>query len=130
VTQSQSSWSEGNKLVTYSRKKKAPVGTTFSFVLNEQASVSFVFTQQIGGRKVHGKCVGQTNQNRKKPGCKRTVIQGTLSFGGHSGLNKVGFQGRLSPSKKLGLGAYALVITATNAAGQSASAALNFTIVK
>ena len=130
LAQSNSVWSEGSKLATFSRKKKR-VGTTISFVLNEPASVSFAFTQQLGGRKVKGRCVTQTNKNRHKPSCRRTVTQGTLSFAGHTGLNKVVFQGRISPSKRLGLGAYTLGITATNSAGERSSPrSLNFTIVK
>jgi hypothetical protein len=131
VTQSNSVWSEGGKLATFSRRKKARVGTTISFVLNEPASVSFAFTQQLGGRRVKGRCVTQTKKNRNKPTCRRTVTQGTLSFPGHAGLNKVVFQGRISPSKRLGLGAYALGITATNSVGERSSPrSLNFTIVK
>jgi hypothetical protein len=131
VTQSNSVWSEGGKLATFSRKRKTRVGTTISFVLNEPASVSFAFTQQLGGRKVKGRCVTQTQKNRHKPLCRRTVTQGTLSFAGHAGLNKVVFQGRISPSKRLGLGAYTLGITATNSVGERSSPrSLNFTIVK
>jgi hypothetical protein len=131
VTQSNSVWSEGGKLATFSRKKKTRVGTTISFVLNEPASVSFAFTQQLGGRRVKGRCVTQTKKNRNKPSCRRTVTQGTLSFAGHAGLNKVVFQGRISPSKRLALGAYTLGITATNSVGERSSPrSLNFTIVK
>jgi hypothetical protein len=131
AAQSNSTWSEGNKRATFSRKKKPPIGTTFSFTLNEQASVSFAFTQQLGGRKVKGRCVAQTKANRHKPACKRTVTQGTLSFTGHAGKNKVSFQGRVSASKKLPLGRYTLVITATTATGQrSQPKSLSFTIVK
>lgn len=44
-------WREGNQLAQISKKKKRPpVGTTFSFTLNEQASVSFTFTQRVDGR--------------------------------------------------------------------------------
>jgi hypothetical protein len=131
LTQSNSVWSEGGKLATFSRKKKARVGTTISFVLNEPASVSFAFTQQLGGRKVKGRCVTQTKKNRHKPSCRRTVTQGTLSFASHTGLNKVVFQGRISPSKRLRLGTYTLGITATNSVGERSSPrSLNFTIVK
>jgi hypothetical protein len=131
VTQSDSVWSEGGKLATFSRKRKTHVGTTISFVLNEPASVSFTFTQQLGGRRVKGRCVPQTNKNRHKPSCRRTVTPGTLLFAGHTGLNKVVFQGRISPSKRLGLGAYTLGITATNSVGERSSPrSLNFTIVK
>jgi hypothetical protein len=107
------------------------VGTTFRFVLNQQSTVTFAFTQQVGGRKVNGKCVAQTKANSRKPGCKRTVTQGTLTFTGRSGLNKVAFQGRISRSKKLPLGAYTLQITASNSAGKRSSGrSLNFTIVR
>jgi hypothetical protein len=59
------------------------------------------------------------------------VVKGTLSFTGHSGKNRVSFQGRISHSKKLLPGTYTLVITATNAAGQnSAPSRLSFTILK
>jgi hypothetical protein len=107
------------------------VGTTFRFVLNQRAAVSFAFTQQLGGRKVGRRCVAQTRANRRRPGCKRTVTQGTLTFTGHSGLNKVVFQGRISRSKRLPLGAYTLRITALSSAGQRSSPrTLNFTIVR
>jgi len=130
--QSNSRWRDGGKLAQVSkRKRRPPVGTTFSFSLNEPARVSFAFTQQVGGRKVKGNCVAQTRKNRRNRFCKRTVTRGTLSFTGHTGSNKVSFQGRISHSKKLGLGSYTLVITATNAARQHSSPKqLSFTIVK
>ena len=111
--------------------KRPPVGTTFSFTLNEAASVSFAFTQQVGGRKVKGKCVAQTKKNRSKHACKRTVTRGALSFAAHAGTNKAIFQGRISHALKLKPGAYTLVITAKNSAGQrSAPARLSFTVVR
>jgi hypothetical protein len=140
VTQSHSRWREGGKLARESkirrsagrsRKHRPPVGTTYSFALNEQASVSFAFTQQVRGHKVKGKCVAQTKRNRRRHACRRTVTAGTLSFSGHAGKNSVSFQGRISAFKKLRPGRYTLVITATNSAGQqSRPARLRFTIVK
>jgi hypothetical protein len=107
------------------------VGTTFTFVLNQRATVSFAFTQQVAGRKVNGKCVAQTKSNSRKPSCKRTVTQGTLTFTGRSGSNKVAFQGQISRSKRLPLGAYTLQVSARNTAGQRASGrSLNFSIVR
>src|SRR5262249_50421095 len=50
--QSHSTWALGNKLASFAKKPKTPVGTTFSFALNEQAHVSFVFTQLASGRRV------------------------------------------------------------------------------
>ncbi len=130
-SQSAARWRRGRSLPHISSAGGTPVGTTFSFSLNEQATVSFAFTQQVGGRKVKGKCVAQTKKNRRKSACKRTVTRGTLTFTGHTGMNKVSFQGRISHSKKLGLGSYTLVMSATNAAGQHSSPRqLSFTIVK
>ena len=131
ASQSNPAWREGNRLPSFARKnKRPPVGTTFSFALNESASVSLAFTQQVGGRKVKGKCVALTNKNRRKPACTRTVTRGVLSFRGHTGLNKVFFQGRITVLKELPLGRYTLLITASAAGQRSKPQTLRFTIVK
>jgi hypothetical protein len=131
VAQSNKVWREGNKLALISRKHRPPLGTTISFSLNEQASVSFTFVQQVGGRRVNGKCVAQTNNNRRKRACRRTLIPATASITGHAGTNKIVFQGRVSPTKKLTPGSYTLVIAATNGVGQHSPARqLSFTIVR
>ncbi len=109
VRQSTTRWHLGNRLATVSRAK-TPIGTTFSFSLNDQAAVTFSFTRRVRGR---------------------TVTAGRLTFTGHDGTNKVAFQGRVSPKKKLGPGRYTLVITATDPAGaSSAPKSLSFTIVQ
>ena len=91
-------------------RAKTLIGTTFSFSLNEQATVAFSFSQRVRGKNV-------------------TV--GGLTFTGHSGTNKVKFQGRVSSAKKLKPGRYTLVITATDSAGvNSVPRSLSFTIVK
>jgi hypothetical protein len=123
-------WREGTRLAQFSRKQGLPVGTTFSFILNEQASVSLAFSQPGPGRSVNGKCVAATRQNRHKRACTRHVPAGGLAFTGHPGLNKVVFQGRVTPSKKLTLGSYTLTITATRGGQSSSPQTLNFTIAK
>ena len=128
--QSTTRWREGNRLAHISRAK-TPTGTTFSFALSEHAAVTFSFAQQLGGRKVGGECVAQTGKNRRKPACRRTATAGALSFTGHSGINKVAFQGRISSVEKLKPGSYTLTITVTNSAGvRAAPKSLSFTIVK
>jgi hypothetical protein len=100
-------------------------------MLNEQASVSFVFTPKIGRHKSKSRCVISTMKNRKKQSCRRTVIHSTFSVIGRAGTNNVSFQGRVSRSQKLKPGHYTLVIMATNDAGQrSRPHSLSFTIVK
>jgi hypothetical protein len=123
-------WREGTRLAQFSRKHGLPVGTTFSFTLNEQADVSLAFSQPGPGRSVNGKCVAATRQNRHKRACTRHVPVGGLAFTGHPGLNMVAFQGRVTPFKKLTLGSYTLTITATRGGQSSSPQTLNFTIAK
>jgi hypothetical protein len=129
VTQSRRRWREGNKLAVITSKRRPLAGTRFSFTLNESASVGFAFTQRVSGRQVNSHCVAQTNKNRHKRACTHILLRGALSFTGHSRLNTVTFQGRVSKHKKLKPGRYTLIITATNTAGQLATAKLTFTIV-
>jgi hypothetical protein len=130
LKQSHSRWREGSGLASYSHRR-APVGTTFRFFLNQSAAVSFAFSRRLGGRKVGGECVAQARVNRRKPGCTRRVTQGTLTFMGHPGLNTLAFQGRISGSKRLPLGAYTVRIVAMNSAGETSTPrSLSFAIVR
>ncbi len=130
ATQSHRRWREPRrpKLATIS-KKQPPVGTTFELTLRSRASVRFDFTQRVAGRRVRGKCVARTNANKHKSACARTVSRGSLSFAGRAGPNTVGFQGRVSPSKKLNPGTYTVVITAKTPGVGSTFKRLTFTIV-
>ncbi len=127
--QSATRWRASNRLARISRAK-TPTGTTFSFSLNEQATVSFSFTQLLGGpRGVHS-CLAKNHKHVKRTICD-TARAGTLSFTGHSGANSVIFAGRISHTGKLKPGQYELTITATDSAGQhSTPVSLSFTIVK
>ncbi len=127
--QSATRWREGNQLARISRTK-TPTGTTFSFSLDEQATVSFSFTQLLGGPRGAHSCFAKTHKNVKSAICS-TATAGTLSFTGHSGTNDVIFAGRLSHTSRLKPGQYELTITATNSTGQrSTPVSLSFTIVK
>ena len=136
LSESHKRWREGRSVARISaRKRKAsrartPLGTAFTFTLNEQASVTFTFTQQLPGRRVRGKCLAPNRSNRRRRACKRTVTRGVLSFTGHPGRNTVSFQGNIIGAHRLPVGNYALFIVANNAAGQRSSAKrLRFTIV-
>ncbi len=139
VHQSTATWREGGRLAQISRattptsrtkrRHLPPLGTTFSFALSEEASVSFNFTQRLTGRRVGHRCVAKSRGNAKRGSCKRTATAGTLSFKGLPGTNKVIFQGRVSRSKKLAPGRYTLTIIATNSEERrSPPASLSFTI--
>lgn len=121
VSQSASVWHE---------RGKSRVGTTFAFSLNEQATVGFRFLRHVNGRMVGSECLAMTPRDAGRQVCSRTVLTGALSFAGHRGMNKVGFQGLVS-HLKLRPGRYTLMIAATNAAGQHSSPkSLNFTIAE
>jgi hypothetical protein len=129
LSQSASRWRLGNGLVKFARAKP-PVGTTYSFSLNEPARVRLDFTQSAAGRRVKKRCVAPSKSNRRKRRCTRTFTVGTLSFNAHAGKNKVRFQGRISKKKKLKPGRYKLVITATVGRLRSAPRSISFTIVR
>jgi hypothetical protein len=127
--QSATRWREGDQLAHTSRGK-TPTGTTFSFWLNEQATVTFSFAQLPEVRQGGHSCLARTHENVKRKSC-NAVMAGTLSFTGHSGTNKVIFAGGISHTNQLKPGRYQLTITATNPTGQrSAPVSLSFTIAK
>ena len=131
VRQSSARWVQGNALARISRRHKLPVGTRFSFRLNEPAAMSFTFTQTASGRAVNHRCVAPTRRNARRPRCRRTIVGGTLAFAGHSGANAVRFAGRLSPRRRLQPGRWTLVIAATVPSNlRSTPHRLSFTIVR
>ncbi|HEX6460398.1 MAG TPA: FG-GAP repeat protein [Thermoleophilaceae bacterium] len=133
LKQSARIWREGTKLpsISKARAKKRPVGTTFSFSLNEAARLTFTFSHRVPGRRVGRKCVKPTGKNRTRPRCKRTIVAGKFTLSGHVGANRVRFQGRFSRSRRLKPGSYTLRVTARDSAGASArSRTLSFKIVK
>ena len=94
--------------------------------------MQLTFTQNAAGPRVKGHCVAQTKVNRGDRACKRLINRGVLAVGGHTGSNKVFFQGRISQSQKLKPGNYTLLINATVTAKSATAAAapLTFTIVR
>jgi IPT/TIG domain len=128
-SESATKWRRGHSLPRIS-SVGAPVGTTFSFSLNEPATATFTFTQSVAGRRAHGRCVAPSHGNAHKPRCKRTVTVGSFAVSGKAGLNKVRFQGRPSSAKTLKPGSYLVSLTAREAHGlKVVSRSLSFTIV-
>jgi hypothetical protein len=130
ATESHRSWREGNALARLS-SAGPPVGTTFSLALNENATVSFVFTQWVRGREVKRRCVAETAKNARLPACRRAVPKGALELTGHAGNDRVLFDGRISRSQRLQPGVYTVTVTAANAERQrSTPRRLGFVILK
>jgi flagellar hook assembly protein FlgD len=108
VGQSHRRWRRGSAL-PHIASARPPVGTTFRFTVNESIKMRFAFTQRRHGHR---------------------VTRGTLRFSVGAGTHEVRFKGRLSKHKKLKPGRYTLIISATNAVGQRATARLVFVIVR
>ena len=88
----------------------APIGTTFSFMLDQPAIVTLRFTRTVSHR---------------------TLVAGALPVSGHVGRNGIPFEGRFSRTSRLQPGHYMVAITAINGAGQSSAAQpLRFAVVK
>lgn len=110
-------------------RKSGPVtGTTFSFVLNESATVDLVFVKHVRGHEINGDCVIEARGRRGRP-CVRTISKGDISVAGKTGENSVAFDGRTSRSPRLGPGDYTLEVSATSQAGQSTIRDIRFTIL-
>ncbi len=122
VSETHKTWAERHS------KHGPPVGTTFSYTLNQPATVVLKFTQQVKGRKVKGKCAAQTHRNARKPSCKLTLKLGTLKTTGLAGKNKLKFAGKVG-RKKLPAGSYEVTLTAETGPGD-ASRTLRFTIAR
>jgi hypothetical protein len=127
--QSHPRWREHGRTATR-RARRLPVGTDFTFSLNEQASVAFAFTRIMEGRRVSRRCVPHRVHNHRRPHCGLVVMAGIMSLVGHAGVNTVPFQGWISGSRRLPPGRYTLVITARSAAGVSSPKRLTFVIVR
>ena len=129
-SESSSRWRRGRSLPHISSAGGAPVGTSFSFSLNEPASVNLTFTHSVPGRRIAGRCVAPGHGNAGRPRCKRPLPVGSFAVPGHAGLDKVRFQGRLSGSKTLKPGSYLVGVTARDAHGlKVVSRSLSFTII-
>jgi len=130
VTVSPSTWRVGSLLPAFSRRR-AHVGTTIGFSLNEDATVTLTFAKATIGRKVGRICKARTRANRNKRHCTRYVTKGSITRSLKSGQNKLAFQGRISSSKRLGTGRYRVTIGAVDVAGNvSIARTAFFTIVR
>lgn len=127
--QSATRWREGTRLATVSSAHKPPLGTSFSFTLNESATLTLAFTTRGAGRRVKGRCVAQSRRNLHLRRCTRAILRGKLQLSGRAGTDRISFQGLLSKHAKLKPGTYTLTLTASAAGLKSAARSLSFTIL-
>jgi flagellar hook assembly protein FlgD len=128
LQQSHRRWRDTRPADSAHGKSRTAIGTTFSFVLNEPATVELVFVKHVQGSEISDECVIETRGRHGRP-CVRTITKGSQSAAGKAGENAVSFDGHTTRSHKLGPGEYTLEIKATNPAGQSGTRKLSFTIL-
>jgi predicted outer membrane repeat protein len=105
---------------------RARRGTTVTYSLSENATVTFRVERRTTGRRVNGRCVKQKRSNRTRKRCVRYVLlTGRQTQTATAGPNSLRFVRRALPA-----GSYRLVATAQDAAGnRSAAARVAFRIV-
>jgi hypothetical protein len=111
------------------RRRPVPRGTTFSFQLNQAATVTMAIRRVRGGRRVGRRCLPPTPARVRRARCLRLVTVVTLKRDARAGLNRIPFSGKVG-RLTLPPGAYRAVFTAANAAGRSAGRTSGFTIVR
>ena len=126
LAQSAGVWAEGNGLAHMSRR--TPVGTIFSFTLNEAATVTFTFTRPASGRLVGHSCKAPSSHNRGHRPCLRAVTVGALSFLGYRGSNHIVFRGHISSHVRLGPGRHTLIVSARSHKRPGVSRYISFTV--
>jgi hypothetical protein len=127
VSQSHRRWRERPRGKKSSSRRSTPIGTSFSFTLNQPGRVRLVFAQVIGRTRRHGCRI----ERRGGRSCGRALLRGALTMTASAGTNRFAFDGGLLRGRRLPPGDYSLTLIATNAAGErSAPARLSFTIVR
>jgi hypothetical protein len=128
VKESAKRWREGRALARISSGwGRLPVGTTFSFSLNEPASVTFTFVKKDNGHKGARTCGPRARKDNERR-CTRASVAGILKLPARMGPNQMSFEGYVSRHKKLPSGDYTLLISARSAGQRSKASTLLFTI--
>jgi subtilase family serine protease len=107
---------------------RAPVGTTFSFSLDQPARVTLSFARTTSGRVADGRCVSSRLAAQQAKPCTWSVAAGTLAVTAEPGANALDFAGHTSAGQ-LPAGTYKVVLRATGLGGRpSVAVSLRFTI--
>jgi hypothetical protein len=115
VTVSPRRWRRGAGMPRFSR---ARIGTRIRWRLSEDARTTLTFQRALPGRRVGSRCLRPTRARRGRPRCTRFRNAGSLTrANAKAGLNTLRFQGRLTRTRRLGLGRYRLSVGARDAAG-------------
>jgi hypothetical protein len=97
-------------------RRRAPVGTRFSYRVSEDARVTITIARQAQGRRVGRRCVKPTRRNRARKRCTRFVRAGALGQDVQAGANSRTFSGRFG-RKRLPPARYRATLVAVDRAG-------------
>jgi outer membrane protein assembly factor BamB len=130
LRQAHALWREGDRTPRIGRaSKRPPVGTEFTFALNERAMVTLRFTWDATGHHLGHACAAGGTANGRGLRCRGTT-EWSLSLIARPGSHAIVFQGRMGRTLRLPLGRYTLTVIARNAAGASPPRTLSFRIVR
>jgi hypothetical protein len=123
LQQSATKWLERTDATT-----RLPLGTTFSFSLDQAATLKLTFTQLASGRVAGGRCVPPARARPHARSCTRGLSAGTLIDKAPAGADTLTFSG-LTSRGRLSPATYTVVLRATGLSGKpSAPSLLLFTI--
>ncbi|HTQ68764.1 MAG TPA: hypothetical protein VMI13_08750 [Solirubrobacteraceae bacterium] len=105
----------------------SPVGTVFSFALDQAAVVTVTFIREESGHLIGKSCV-VGRRGAGKPACIRSHVAMRLARRSRTGVNRLPFTGRVR-GRALPPGAYRATFTAESLAGSSAPVSISFRVV-
>ena len=107
---------------------RLPVGTTFSFSLDQSAKVTLRFVRTSSGRLDGGRCVAAASAKPSARSCTQRVAAGAFSVAAKRGDNAISFSGHTAAGI-LAPGSYVVTLTAVGLSGRpSAQESLRFTV--
>lgn len=130
LSQSNRTWRETHTGSNARRKPATPVGTDFTFMLSEPATVRLTFTQLLPGKRVGEKCVASRPRASTRPSCSRRRLRGLLEIVARVGANLIAFHGSLPHGSLLPVGRYSVSVVADAATSHSSAQTLDFTIIR
>jgi len=106
-----------------------PVGTAFSFSLDQAARVTLRFFRAASGRVQGGRCISPSLAVHGAQPCTRSVASGVVSLARAAGADHVSFDGNTTAGR-LVPGSYTVFVSATGTSGgPSVAVSLHFAIV-
>ena len=91
---------------------------TLTLRLSQSASLTFTFQRALTGRRSRGSCVATGQAPPRASRCVYYVpVPGELTLAAFAGISRIRFHGELDNGKRLALGAYRMIVTATNSDG-------------